>query len=75
MGCENFIYSWIDLGGGGDEVLWTKGGGGGVWKFISYSTVVKIAVGHHTFPTELIKLLISYIRKFSMSDSKKRRNP
>ena len=35
---------------------------------------VKIAVGHRIFPTELIKLLISYFDKFSkMSNSKKKK--
>ena len=34
---------------------------------------VKIAVRHQIFPTELIKLPISYVNKFSkMSDSKKK---
>ena len=35
---------------------------------------VKIAVGHQIFPTDLIKLLISYVDKFSkMSDSKQKK--
>ena len=39
-------------------------------------TGAKIAVGDQIFPTELIKLLRSYVDKFfKMSDSKKRKNP
>ena len=39
-----------------------------------YVIGVKIAVGHQIFPTDLIKLLISYVDKFSkMSDSKQKK--
>ena len=36
---------------------------------------MKIAVSHQIFPTDLIKLLISYVDKFSkMSDSKQKKS-